>query len=54
MAGLLDIDNVFTVIDEVGKVGDIRLDLIKKKYEPAADYGFFGPGSVTWKARGAQ
>lgn len=49
MAGLLDIDNVFAAIDKVGKAGDIRLDLIKKKYEPAADYGFFGPGSVTWK-----
>lgn len=22
---------------------------IAKKYEPQADYGFFGPGSVTWK-----
>lgn len=49
MAALLDINTVFTAIDKLGKVGDIRIDLIKKKYEPAADYGFFGPGSVTWK-----
>ncbi|WP_169590642.1 oxygenase MpaB family protein [Antrihabitans stalactiti] len=33
----------------MGKAGDVRLDLIKKKYEPSADNGFFGPGSVTWK-----
>lgn len=49
MAALLDINTVFTAIDKLGKVGDVRLDLIKKKYEPAADYGFFGPGSMTWK-----
>lgn len=49
MAALLDVNTVFTAIDKLGKVGDVRLDLIKKKYEPAADYGFFGPGSVTWK-----
>lgn len=49
MAGLLDIANVFKVIDKIGELGEVRLNRIKRKYEPAADYGFFGPGSVTWK-----
>ena len=49
MADLPVLDTVFKVIDKVGGIADVGLDRIKKKYEPAADYGFFGPGSVAWR-----
>ena len=46
---LPDVDLVFKAIDKLGSVGDIGIDRLKRKYEPLPDYGFFGPGSVTWK-----
>ncbi len=46
---LPSMDVVFKAIDKVGSVGEVGLDRIRRKYEPLPDYGFFGPGSVTWK-----
>ena len=49
MAALPNLDVVFSAIDKIGGLGDVGLDRIRRKYEPLPDYGFFGPGSVTWK-----
>ncbi len=49
MAVLPDLDVVFKAIDKIGSVGDVGRDRVARKYAPLPDYGFFGPGSVTWK-----
>ncbi|KAA0018488.1 oxygenase MpaB family protein [Antrihabitans cavernicola] len=48
MSASPDLD-VYRAIDRIGSVGAVRLDRLKRKYRPLPDYGFFGPGSVTWK-----